>query len=125
LPTRFVDWTYSPFVALHFATANLERMHENGVVWVVDFAAANRLLPARLKKMLQAEGSDTATVEMLGAFESLGRFDRLSRSPFLLFVEPPSLDRRIVNQFALFSLMPQPGADLGSWVRSHRRSRVA
>src|ERR671935_223918 len=92
LPTRLVDWTYSPFVALHFATANPQEMEEDGVVWAVDFIATNRFLPARLRRILRAEGSDTVTVEMLDPFVTLEAFDRLSRRPFVVFLEPPSID---------------------------------
>lgn len=119
LPTRLLDWTYSPFVALHFATANLEAMDEDGSVWAINFVKANRFLPARLKRILDAEGSDTATVDMLRAFGSLREFDRLARTPFVVFVEPPSLDPRIVNQLALFSLMSSPGATLDDWLSRH------
>jgi hypothetical protein len=119
LPTRLVDWTYSPFVALHFATSRLTLMDQDASVWMINFVAANRYLPQRLKRILDAEGSDTATVDMLGTFRSLREFDRLARQPFVVFLEPPSLDPRILNQFALFSLMSKPDATLEQWLALH------
>ena len=119
LPTRLIDWTYSQLVALHFATEDPTAFDRDGVVWCVDFVAANRRLPARLRRMLREEGSDTFTVEMLAAFKTLRDFDRLSRDPFVVFLEPPAVDRRILNQFALFSLMSDPTATLDDWVREH------
>lgn len=49
-------------------------------------------------------------------FAPLAAFDSLSRDTFVAFIEPPSLDARIVNQFALFSLMSGPAASLEAWM---------
>src|SRR4030095_12422874 len=112
LPTRLLDWTYSPLVGLPLATENTSDFSHDGIVWCVNFVEANKRLPARLKRILREEGSDTFTVEMLSAFPSLRSFHALSREPFVVFLEPPAIDQRILNQLALFSLMSSPSATL-------------
>ena len=84
LPTRLIDWTYSPYVAMHFATARLDNFDIDGIIWAVDFGLANLLLPDKLKAVLQEEGSYTFTAEMLNRVaNSLGEFDRLSEDDFV------------------------------------------
>jgi hypothetical protein len=119
LPTRLLDWSYSPLVGLHFATEDPAEFDRDGVVWCVDFVKANKRIPRRLQRMLREEGSDTFTAEMLSAFETLRTFDALSREPFVVFLEPPAVDRRILNQLALFALMSDPAAIFDDWMREH------
>lgn len=120
LRTRLLDWTYSPLVAAHFATEDVNTFHCDGAVWCINHRRATTLLPEKLREQAENEGFDVFTAEMIDRVaSSLDRFDALSQEGFVMFLEPPSVDARIVNQFALFSAVNNPGRGLQEILDRH------
>jgi len=120
LPTRLMDWTVSPQVAVHFATSEQGYYDQDGVIWCVDAVEARSLLPSDLLEVLEAEYASIFSVEMLEFIKTLDDFDRFGKkNSFVLFFEPPSLDARIVNQGAIMSVMPDAKLVLSQFLRDH------
>ena len=120
LPTRVLDWSTSPKVALHFAAADETRYDDDGVIWCVDIPKIRETLPRKLLKKLNDKRAFLFSVEMLSEITDLSQFDKLKgKRGFALFFEPPSLDGRIVNQGAVLSIMPGARLDLKIFLEAH------
>ena len=110
LPTRLMDWSQSPLVALHFATSenNLDKMDAHDcMIWRIDMKELHNLLPARYKEELDKHRSSVFTVNMLtDVVPSLKQYDEDMKDNAMVVIEPPSIDPRIVNQYSFFSIVP-------------------
>jgi FRG domain-containing protein len=123
LPTRLLDWTFSPNVALHFMTDNVKSFNVDGVIWMVNFIEIKKHLPDILKDQLNNKkflGFATKELkESIGdSIEEIRSFTQANGN-CLIFFEPPSIDDRIVNQFAMFSFMLDPDTDKLEWLKQH------
>jgi len=122
LPTRLLDWTFSPYVAAHFVTENFSHYNADGAIWCIDFVKCRDFLPKGLKRILDDNMANTFSIDMLKDvikdFEFLETLESHSEG-FPLFFEPPSLDSRIINQYALFSVMSSSQHIISNWLESH------
>lgn len=120
LPTRLMDWTFSPYIAMHFATANTDEFDLDSVIWAVDYVRVHQMLPTILRQELEWEGADLFTVEMLDRVApTLEALEGASREPLLFFLEPPSIDQRVTNQYALLSVLTRSTTRLDEWLADH------
>jgi hypothetical protein len=102
LPTRLLDWTYSPLVAAHFATFNTE-MANDRTIWRLDWMQLHRAFEIPPIALLIED-----LVELFDGnqeFTPWKLFSGHADGPeFACMIEPPSLSNRIVAQAAVFTL---------------------
>lgn len=84
----------------------------DGAIWMVNYVALREHLPEELKTPILSKDifyfSSMELKQTIGnSIEELYNFSSRNANT-MIFYEPPSLDDRIINQFAFFSFMLDP-----------------
>lgn len=117
LPTRLLDWTYSPLVAAHFATLD-RHLHVDRAVWRLDWRKVHREFGFPELALL-IQDLDELFVKG-GRFSPWSLFARSGKEkPFACMIEPPSLDARIVAQAAVFTLCSDKSRPFDDFLEKH------
>ncbi|HEX6291517.1 MAG TPA: FRG domain-containing protein [Herpetosiphonaceae bacterium] len=103
VPTRLLDWSYSPLIAAHFATLK-PRPGCDCVVWKLDWKAVHEhfdfqplaFLIEDLDEVLRGKGHTSSW--------DLFNVDGADHAAFACLFDPPAVDTRLVTQSAAFTL---------------------
>ena len=93
LPTRLLDWSFSPIVALHFSTteSDLEMMDaRDAVIWRIDIHELHDMLPEKYRLIISKYNTTVFSVSMLREVcESPEQYDKDMQDKSMVIIEPP------------------------------------
>ncbi len=128
LPTRLLDWSFSPLTSLHFAMSenDLEKMDKHdSVVWSIDVDELHEKLPEKYQNIMKKEQTTVFSLKMLQeACEGPLEYDEDMEGKAMLIVEPPSIEQRIINQYSFFSIVPYEMDDVEAFLKEHTNKTV-
>ncbi|MCR5342507.1 MAG: FRG domain-containing protein [Butyrivibrio sp.] len=126
LPTRLLDWSYSPLIALHFSTSEFDMnqmSQHDSAVWRIDIHEIHALLPEKYKKESERLSNTVFSVDMMqDVCASLEMYDSDMGDRSMVIIEPPSVDRRIVNQYSFFSVIPSAMNDIEGFLDKNTKN---
>lgn len=116
VPTRLLDWSYSPLVAAHFATVGDQRADR--AIWRLDWKQVHRrfgfpelaLLIDDLHRLLGRDGAYTPWKLIDEGTDA---------KAFACMIEPPTLDARISAQAATFTLCSDTTRSFDRFLSDH------
>ena len=118
VPTRLLDWTYSPLVAAFFATRPVEGSERARAVWRLDWQKVHRAFRFQPLAMLIRDLDELFDADHHSSPWRLFARTR-DAAPFACLVEPPSLDERIAAQAAAFTICSDKWQSFDSFLTSH------